>query len=301
MSNILLEHHIIFYAMCVTGILGLVTRLGAYFSLRKMVREASRMGKSTHGLMKLVRAKFEHMCMISDKVQNVDAFVEKYIYESRILGIQLHGYQQLEKIMVWLCLLFGIAGSVLAFQNHGLSENVLRYGAFGIMEALFLFVLNIMIDENYQLDAAKMYMVDFLENFYARRYEKMNQKPISRTMQENEEQVAEQQVKIEETYIEETSEQPVQEVILAAEPEAEQVSVPVTDTSIHDSVTPLTDPRKQTPPIQVPEQIPQTPPNPVTEPKIPEQPIRAMDSEESKPERSGQQELIREILAEFLA
>ena len=34
------------------------------------------MGKSLHPLMKLVRAKFEHACMVSDKVQNIRAFVD---------------------------------------------------------------------------------------------------------------------------------------------------------------------------------------------------------------------------------
>ena len=41
-----------------------------------------------------------------------------------------------------------------------------------------LFLLRMLADDAYQLEAAKTYMVDFLENTYAHRYEKTNQKEI---------------------------------------------------------------------------------------------------------------------------
>lgn len=44
------------------------------------------MSKSNHPLMRLVRAKFEHACMISDTVENVGVFVDKYLYEYKVCG-----------------------------------------------------------------------------------------------------------------------------------------------------------------------------------------------------------------------
>ena len=41
--------------------------------------------------------------------------------------------------------------------------------------SLLLFALRMVTDEGYQLEAAKNYMIEFLENTYARRYEKMSQ------------------------------------------------------------------------------------------------------------------------------
>ena len=46
-----------------------------------------------------------------------------------------------------------------------------------------LFLLRMLADDAYQLEAAKTYMVDFLENTYAHRYEKTNQKEIQVTVQ----------------------------------------------------------------------------------------------------------------------
>lgn len=50
-------------------------------TLRKLVYGAGNMNKSTHPFIRLVRAKFEHACMISEKVENVGVFVDKYLYE----------------------------------------------------------------------------------------------------------------------------------------------------------------------------------------------------------------------------
>ena len=80
-----------------TGVMigiGAIARLITGISLKKLVRAASNMSKSNHPLMRLVRAKFEHGCMVSDKVQNVGAFVEKYLYEYRVLGVRLHTWRQ---------------------------------------------------------------------------------------------------------------------------------------------------------------------------------------------------------------
>ena len=89
-----------------TGVMigiGAIARLITGISLKKLVRAASNMSKSNHPLMRLVRAKFEHGCMVSDKVQNVGAFVEKYLYEYRVLGVRLHTWRQWAKGSIWLC------------------------------------------------------------------------------------------------------------------------------------------------------------------------------------------------------
>lgn len=172
----IIENFMIFYAISVIFILGLFTKILVQATLKRLIKEAGNMAKSTHGLMHLVRAKFEHTCMLSDKVQNVNAFVEKYLYEFRVFKIRLHSFRQFEKVAIWLCLILGFSGAGVDFSMNGMSDRVLRCGVFGAVAAIFLFLFLISADEKYQLDAAKMYMVDFLENIYARRFEKKQQK-----------------------------------------------------------------------------------------------------------------------------
>ena len=72
------------------GVLGILAKIINQLTLYRLVRAAGNMPKSTHRLIKLVRAKYEHACMIHDSVENIDAFVEKYIYEYR--GFLFHPY-----------------------------------------------------------------------------------------------------------------------------------------------------------------------------------------------------------------
>ena len=70
-----------------TGVMigiGAIARLITGISLKKLVRAASNMSKSNHPLMRLVRAKFEHGCMVSDKVQNLSLI---HISEPTRLGM----------------------------------------------------------------------------------------------------------------------------------------------------------------------------------------------------------------------
>ena len=157
-----------------TGVMigiGAIARLITGISLKKLVRAASNMSKSNHPLMRLVRAKFEHGCMVSDKVQNVGAFVEKYLYEYRVLGVRLHTWRQWAKGSIWLCFIFGATGTALAYAAGEREQGLYRYGILGGTGALALFLLRMLADDAYQLEAAKTYMVDFLENTYAHRYE----------------------------------------------------------------------------------------------------------------------------------
>jgi len=219
MLTFMLDRHVFYYIIGLVGLLGISSKLIVHSTLKGLVRAASDMNKSEHLLMKLVRQKFEHACMVSDKVQNVGAFVDKYMYEYRVMKLRLHGWRQIEKITIWFCLLAGALGSALSFVHGGMSAAVLRYGAAGAFAAIILFLLYVAEDENYQLEAAKTYMVDFLENVYARRYEKMylNQKGPEVMMPHvgNEE--------IQETVIEiqEAKEMETKEPVPAASPESQ--------------------------------------------------------------------------------
>ena len=80
MLEVFVVRETVFFLTGVMIGIGAIARLITGISLKKLVRAASNMSKSNHPLMRLVRAKFEHGCMVSDKVQNVGAFVEKYLY-----------------------------------------------------------------------------------------------------------------------------------------------------------------------------------------------------------------------------
>lgn len=268
MLETVVEQQLVFYLVGAVIAIGIIAKMIAGISLKRLVKAASNMGKSNHSLMRLVRAKFEHACMVSDKVQNVRAFVEKYVYEYRTLGIRLHSWRQLEKTAIWMCGLFSAAGAGLAYYVEGVSGNVYQYGIVGAAGMLGLFLLNVMTDEQYQMEAAKTYMVDFLENTYAHRYEKANQKEIQVTVQKG--------------ISEETEKENVSGQMPETEPGVIPGNMPGTGPEIIPPQTPVTVPG--TNPAYIPGVDPK--PLPPTDPE--RQPLRAGASQNMKRAWQGQ-------------
>ncbi len=127
MLEVVLDRHIMVILMGIAAAVGVISKIAAGISLKRLVRAAGSMNKSGHPLVRLVKAKFEHACMVSDRVQNVEVFVEKYLHEYRAGGLRLHTWRRLEKAGVWLCLLFGLAGAGATFRR-GPGDPVRRGG-----------------------------------------------------------------------------------------------------------------------------------------------------------------------------
>lgn len=176
MLEVILDKYIIYVLMGVFAILGVLSKLIVSLTLGGMVRGAENMSKSTHPLMRLVRAKFEHACMVSDKVENVRVFVDKYLYEHRVMGVKLHSLRRMELASAGVCLVLGVLGAAAEYSVHGMQEGVLRIGVTGAVLAIAVFLVHLTTDENYRLEAARNYMVDYLENICLHRYEKAYQK-----------------------------------------------------------------------------------------------------------------------------
>ena len=172
MLEVVLDRQIMVILMGIAAAVGVISKIIAAVSLKRLARASGNMNKSSHPLIRLVKAKFEHACMVSDRVQNVEVFVEKYLYEYRAGGLRLHTWRRLEKAGVWLCFLFGLAGAVSWYAARGMGDPVLQYAAAGAGGAILIFLFQLTSDEKYQLGAIRNYMVDYLENVCAHRYEK---------------------------------------------------------------------------------------------------------------------------------
>ena len=170
------DTRVIVYLMAGIGVLGILAKIINQLTLYRLVRAAGNMPKSTHRLIKLVRAKYEHACMIHDSVENIDAFVEKYIYEYRGFLFRIHTWRQIEVLSVWFAGILAAFGASVNYLSFGLTETVYQYIAAGIAEMVLLSVIMRLSDEPYKINAVKMYMVDYLENICAIRLRKQTQR-----------------------------------------------------------------------------------------------------------------------------
>lgn len=191
MLKMIVEKQVLLIIAGVFMALGIGSKCVVNATLRKLVYGAGNMNKSTHPFIRLVRAKFEHACMISEKVENVGVFVDKYLYEYRVLGIRLHTLRRMERISAVLCICCGLSGAGFQYAQAGrMTDMVLRTGAIGIGAGIFVFLFHLTTDENYKLQAARNYMVDYLENICLHRYEKAYRKEKEESQKMKEKVVA---------------------------------------------------------------------------------------------------------------
>ncbi len=192
----IVQQEVIIYVMGILVTFGVFAKLVSYFTVRRMVKEAGEIHKSNHRLMKLVKAKFEHTSMISDKVQNVEAFVDKYIYEYKVLGIRLGSWRMFPGKMLWIIGILGVFAIFESYRAEGMSNLFLEYMQWTGIYVMFLLLLSFFAEEASRLQASKNYMVEYLENVCISRYAKMNRAVEEQEKPEEEE--VQEEPKIEE-------------------------------------------------------------------------------------------------------
>ena len=202
MLETIMKSHAIFWVMGAVAGVGILCKMITVFTLKRLVRAAGKMGKSSQKLMKLVKAKFEHAFMLSDRVDNVEAFVEKYLYEYKVWGLRLHTYRYFVKQSVWILGVLGIAGMFLSYGQAGMEEETFRYGVIGGIAMVGMFLVRIASDEEHQLEVIKTYMIDYLENICGPRYSKQQalkqqrmEHVMSETVVESAEETVEEKIK----------------------------------------------------------------------------------------------------------
>ena len=237
MLEMLLDKKLLFVLMGTLTGLGVVDKCIVSMTMKRMIEAAGSMSKSNHPLMRLVRAKFEHACMISDTVENVGVFVDKYLYEYKVCGLRLHSLRRLEKMCSGLLIVTGLAGAGITCQVYGMGDEALRMGAVGCGLGILVWLFHLTTDENYCMEMAKNYMVDYLENVCLRKYEKMNQK--ERTVRVNiengpaEEEIQKDKIQKDEIQKDEIQKDEIQrDEVQETEAGTEETPAPVPDHSV---------------------------------------------------------------------
>lgn len=239
MLEMLLDKKLLFVLMGMLTGLGVADKCIVSMTMKRMIEAAGSMSKSNHPLMRLVRAKFEHACMISDTVENVGVFVDKYLYEYKVCGLRLHSLRRLEKMCSGLLIVTGLAGAGITCQVYGMGDEALRMGAAGCGLGILVWLFHLTTDENYCMEMAKNYMVDYLENVCLRKYEKMNQKertvrvniengPAEEEIGPAEEEIQKNKIQKDEIQKDEIQRDEVQET----EAGTEEIPAPVPDHSV---------------------------------------------------------------------
>ncbi len=245
---------VIYYVMGGIIIGGVISKVITTLTFGKLLKESSRMGKSVHSFMKLVRAKYEHACMVNDYVENVEVFLEKYLHEYHVLGIPLYGWQRLKQTFAMLLGILvlihaGITYSVVGWEylliqdgENGMASGV----SVGVISLLALLCFYQVGNEKYKVNAMKSYMVDYLQNVCAHKYSKTNLPKEKIVIPALEEEVEASSVeRIRERVVGKGEEEPLTNVSYSGMPLPEEESRNITMTMVEKLLTEEAERRKE--------------------------------------------------------
>ena len=191
----MVQKEIILYVMAILVIGCVTAKLISAITVRNLVRASREIHKSNHRFMKLVKSKFEHATLVSERVHNVEAFVEKYIYEYKVLGMRLQTWWNLVKALIWLVGILGVFAIFESFRMQGFGDMTLQYLQWTGIFLMLLLLLQFIEEEKMRLKVAKNYIIEYLENVCAHRYEKMNLRE-ERTAEEEKVEIQEEKEKV---------------------------------------------------------------------------------------------------------
>lgn len=160
------------YIIAVFLFLAILNRMIVAGGYRRLLRQAEDMANSSHPLMKILKRKFDTCYELRLGVNNVDTFVDKYVYKHKILGIYLYTWENLCGQSFVLIMLISISFGTLAVGYDCGKTAILSTLLTGIGACIVLFLLDSICNFSVKRDVLKVHIIDYLENICKPRLEK---------------------------------------------------------------------------------------------------------------------------------
>ncbi len=161
------------FTYIVLGIFGAGFLVKCLISLkyRSLIRASKRMGTSKNKLMRVLRLKFETSYKIKLGVNNVDTFVDKYVYRQRLLGIRLYTWETISGEFVILSTLLASVFALLGVFYECGRNQILSTLVVGIMGSAVLIAVDFFANIRMKRTILRTNIKDYLENFLKARLE----------------------------------------------------------------------------------------------------------------------------------
>ena len=171
------ENYYVIYALLGLCGGGLLIKLITNFVYIRLVRASGAMGSSRNKLIKQMKLKFETFYKLKIGVNNVDIFVDKYVYKYKICGLLLSTWENISGLMLILCLLIAPISSILGVII-GCGESIILYTFFaGVCTSALLIFVDILFNIPSKRKIIKINIKDYLENYLKVRLEQEAENP----------------------------------------------------------------------------------------------------------------------------
>ena len=167
----LYNNNIIIYIMC--GLFGIGVLLKFVLSriYSSLIRASENMGSAKNKLTQVMKLKFETFYKLKIGVNNVDIFVDKYVYHHKFCGILLSTWENICGQALITCLLVGSVGSILGLIYECGKTQILSVFSVGIVSSGLLIIFDGILNLSGKKELIRLNMKDYLENFLKVRLE----------------------------------------------------------------------------------------------------------------------------------
>lgn len=161
----LYEQNIFTYVFLGIFSFGFMIRFLVACTYKSLIKNSKRMGTTNNKLMKTVRIKFETCYKLQLGVNNVDIFVDKYVFRHKVCGIYLYSWETFSGLISIVEVLSASIIALLGIYYKCGQTRILSTFAFGIGSALMLITLDYIINIRTKKKILKTNMKDYLLNY----------------------------------------------------------------------------------------------------------------------------------------
>ena len=116
-------------------------------------------------MLKALRTKFETNYSMNLGVNNVDIFVDKYVYTQKVCGIYLYTWENISGQLLLLCMLIGTISSIAGLLYECGKDVILLTLLVGIVSSAVLILFEHLINIPVKKCIIRTNIKDYLENF----------------------------------------------------------------------------------------------------------------------------------------
>lgn len=165
----ILEGSVLLYVMAALCAFGVLSKLAVWISYRRLMKATQNMSASKNTLTTQLRLKFENCYKLNLNVQNVPAFVDKYLQKYKVCGMRVHTAGRILQVMLLLNGMIGVAGCAGIIWLGLDIPYLVRDAAAAVLSVMVLYLIDYMLDVEDKREIVVTNLQDYLDNVLTNR------------------------------------------------------------------------------------------------------------------------------------
>lgn len=161
----LLEQNIGIYAMIIMCVIGVVGNSLCLIGWSSLLNATEHIGTTKHKLIQEMKKRFETCYKMHINVNNVDKYVDKYIYKYKFCGLYLYTWGNVCGQILCITGLFGVICSILTCAYHCGQETILSYILTTVLIVGMLITYQYRVNAMEKFRKAAVNLGDYFENY----------------------------------------------------------------------------------------------------------------------------------------